>query len=120
MPAFPIGIGGRLIAEHDGTKATVLSASIPKPRWNLAVARTAVQKTNSAVPMKIPATVNAPIRQTLGVGDGRTLSVVKDMPRRSPVSMIMTISMGVRMACPVMTRPTARKSTCTIFFSNRV
>ena len=79
------------------------------------MARTAVQKTSSETPMKTPAIVNSPIRQALGIGDGRTLSVVKDMPRRSPVSMIMTINMGVRIACPVMTRPTARKSTCTIF-----
>ena len=79
------------------------------------MARTAVQKTSSEIPMKTPAMVNSPIRQALGIGEGRTLSVVKDMPRRSPVSMIITINMGVRMACPVMTRPTARKSTCTTF-----
>jgi hypothetical protein len=29
--------------------------------------------------------------------------------------MIMTINIGVRMACPVIIRPTARKSTCTTF-----
>jgi hypothetical protein len=46
----------------------------------LAIARTALQKTSSAIPMKTPAIVNWPIRQTLGSGDGRTLSVVKDMP----------------------------------------
>jgi hypothetical protein len=34
-----------------------------------------------------------------------------DIPRRSPVSMMMTINMGVRIACPVMMRPTARKKT---------
>lgn len=55
--------------------------------------------------------VNLPIRQAFGIGDGRTLSVVNDMPRRSPVSMIMTMNIGVRIACPVMTRPTARNST---------
>jgi hypothetical protein len=51
------------------------------------MARTAVQKTSSEIPIKIPAIVNLPIRQALGIGDGRTLSVVKDMPRRSPVSI---------------------------------
>jgi hypothetical protein len=42
-----------------------------------------VQKTSSQIPMKTPAIVNLPIRHALGVGDGRTLSVVRDMPRRS-------------------------------------
>jgi retron-type reverse transcriptase len=44
------------------------------------------------------------------------LSVVRDIPRKSPVIMMTTISNGVRIACPVMIRPTARKSTWTIFF----
>ena len=38
-----------------------------------------------------------------------------DIPRKSPVIMMRTISNGVRIACPVITRPTARKSTCTVF-----
>jgi outer membrane protein len=48
--AFAIRIGRRLIAEHDGHEGQVLSASIPKPRRNLAMARTAVQKTSSRFP----------------------------------------------------------------------
>ena len=75
----------------------------------------AVQKASSPRPMMTPAMVRLPIRQAFGAGDGRTLSVVSDMPRKSPVIMIRTISSGVRIACPVMIRPTARKSTCTIF-----
>ena len=44
----------------------------------------------------------------------RTLSVEDDIDRKSPVTIISTISVGVRMACPVITKPAARKSTCTI------
>jgi len=49
------------------------------------------------------------------MGDGRTLSVVNAMAKKSPVIITMTISMGVKTACPVMTSPIASKSTCTIF-----
>jgi hypothetical protein len=59
------------------------------------VEQAAVQKTNSEAPMKTPAIVNSPIRQALGIGDGRTLSVVKDMPGRSPVGIIITLNRGV-------------------------
>ena len=92
------------------TKVRVLKASIPRPKRNLPMARTAVQKTSSEIPMKTPAVVNPPIRHAFGVGEGRTLSVVNDIPSRSPVSMMITISIGVKIACPVMTRPTAKNS----------
>ena len=65
--------------------------------------------------MNTPATVNRPIRQAFGRRDGRTRSVVSDMPRKSPVIMIITINMGVKMAFPVMTNATARNKTCTTF-----
>ena len=65
--------------------------------------------------MKTPASVRAPTCQTLGFGEGFTLSVVKAMPRKSQVIMMTTISIGVRIACPVITSPAARKTTCTIF-----
>ena len=65
--------------------------------------------------MMTPATVRLPIRHAFGVGDGRTLSVVNDMARKSPVIITITISNGVRIACPVMIRPTTRNSTVTIF-----
>ena len=65
--------------------------------------------------MTTPAIVKLPMRHAFGVGDGRTLSVVNDMERKSPVTMTMTISSGVRIACPVMIRPTIRNSTVTIF-----
>ena len=64
----------------------------------------------------VPAIVILPTCQEFGIGDARTLSVVNDMARKSPVIITMTISIGVKTACPVMTRPIARKSTCTIFF----
>jgi hypothetical protein len=35
---------------------------------------------------------------SFGVGDGGTLSVVNNMPRKSPVIMMKTISNGVRIA----------------------
>ena len=79
-------------------KARVLSAPIPNSMPNSPMAKTAVQKTSSAIPIKTPAIVNLPIRQALGNGDGRTLSVVNDIPRKSPVIMMMTISIGVRIA----------------------
>jgi len=62
-----------------------------------------------------PAIVILPTCQEFGIGDGRTLSVVNAMAKKSPVIIAMTISMGVKTACPVMTRPIASKSTCTIF-----
>jgi hypothetical protein len=37
------------------------------------------------------------------------------MPRKSPVTMMITISIGVGMAWPVMIRPRARNSTLVIF-----
>ncbi len=42
------------------------------------------------------------------------------MAKKSPVIITMTISMGVKTACPVMTKPIASKSTCTIFFENGI
>ena len=65
--------------------------------------------------MTIPAIVKLPMRHAFGIGDGRTLSVVNDIARKSPVIITITISSGVRIACPVMIRPTIRKSTVTIF-----
>ena len=56
-----------------------------------------------------------PISHEFGFPDGRTLSVVSDIARKSPVIITMTMSIGVRTAWPVMTRPIASKSTCTIF-----
>jgi len=65
-------------------------------------------------PSRAPATVILPICQELGVVDGRTRSVVKDMARKSLVVITMTMSIGVNTACPVIIRPIANKSTCPI------
>ncbi len=62
-----------------------------------------------------PAPVIRPICQEFGVPDGRTLSVLKDIARKSPVIIMMTMSIGVNRACPVMSRPMASRSTCAIF-----
>ncbi len=43
------------------------------------------------------------------------IGLVNAMAKKSPVIITMTISMGVKTACPVMTRPIASKRTCTIF-----
>lgn len=83
------------------TKDRVCSVPISKPRWNFPIPKMTAQKTSSEIPIKTSAIVNEPIRHALGFRDARTLSVVNDMPRRSPVSIIMTINMGVRIACPV-------------------
>ena len=77
--------------------------------------RTPAQYTNSASPMTAPAAVRLPIFHEFGAGEGRTLSVVNAMPRKSPVIMMRTISSGVRIACPVSPRPNARNSTWTTF-----
>ena len=55
------------------------------------------------------------MHHAFGIGDGRTVSVVNDMERKSPVTITMTISNGVRIACPVMISPITRNSTVTTF-----
>ena len=49
--------------------------------------------------------------------DGRTLSVDDDMARKSPVTIISTISIGVRMAWPVIIRPVAKNNTWTTLWT---
>ena len=83
---------------------------------NLPTARIAVEIARKQNPRITPAAVILPICQEFGIFDGRTLSVVSDMARKSPVIMTTTMSMGVRTACPVITSPTAKTSTCRIFF----
>jgi hypothetical protein len=82
-----------------------------KPIRQAPNASTAVQNASSPTPMITPATVRLAMRHAFGVADGCTLSVVNDMPRKSPVIITSTISNGVRIAWPVITSPTARKST---------
>ena len=82
---------------------------------NLPTARTPVQKASRQIPIVTPAIVNLPMRHAFGIGDGRTLSVVNDIERKSPVTITMTISSGVRIAWPVMIRPAIRNITVTIF-----
>jgi hypothetical protein len=65
--------------------------------------------------MIAPAIVIRAILQEFGIVDGRTLSVVNDIARKSPVIITITISMGVKTACPVISSPIASKSTCTFF-----
>ena len=98
------------------TTERVWSASIPRCISNLPTARIAAENARKQTPRMTPAIVILPICHEFGIFDGRTLSVVRDIARKSPVTMTMTISMGVRTAWPVMMRPTANSSTCRIFF----
>ena len=75
-----------------------------------------MENARKQIPTNTPALVIRPICQEFGIVDGRTLSVVSDIARKSPVIITMTMSMGVNTACPVMTRPTASTSTWNIFF----
>ena len=70
-----------------------------------------MQKASWQTPMVTPAVARLPIRHAFGIGDGRTLFVVNDMARKSPAIITMTISNGVNIACPVIKRPTIKKST---------
>ena len=97
---FTIRIGRRLISEHDGQEGHSSQRFNSKTQAEFGGGQNSGAQINSEIPMKTPAIVNEPIRQALGVGDGCTLSVVRDMPSRSPVSMMITISMGLRIACP--------------------
>ena len=58
----------------------------------------------------IPAIVRLSMRRALGLVEGRTLSVADDMTRKSLAVMMITISKGVRMACPVINKPAVRNS----------
>ncbi len=76
-----------------------------QPKKKLRLATQAAQNTKSTRPRPAPASVRCRIFQTLGVGDGRTLSVDDDMVRKSPLTIIRTISIGFSTALPVITRP---------------
>ena len=77
-----------------------------------------MQKASWQTPMVTPAVARLPIRHAFGIGDGRTLFVVNDMARKSPAIITMTISNGVNIACPVIKRPTIKKSTGCEFRGN--
>ena len=89
----------------------VRSASVPRPIANLPIARQATQNARSTTPMMMPAIVRLRMCQIFGLGDGRTLSVDEVIERKSPVIIIKTISIGVRMAWPVMIRPAPKNRT---------
>ena len=74
-----------------------------------------MQKARKHAPIAAPALVRLPICQTLGAPEGCTLSVVTDIPRKSPVIMMITMSIGVSIACPVTTSPSVMKTTLVIF-----
>jgi pyruvate/2-oxoacid:ferredoxin oxidoreductase beta subunit len=67
--------------------------------------------------MPAPATVRLPTRQTFGCGEGVTLSVVRDMARKSPTSINTTMSVGVSTGCRVTISPTTSSMTTTSFLT---
>jgi hypothetical protein len=97
--AFAQRVERSLIAEHDGEKGQSLQRLDSEPQPEFADRQNRGAKDQLAQTHKNPAIVRLPIRQVLGRGEGVTLSVVNDMPRKSPVSIMMTISIGVRIAC---------------------
>ena len=68
-----------------------------------------MQNTSMHRPMMTPAIVSRPIRQTFGAGEGRTLSVVNDIARKSPMTISSTISSGVSTAWPGHQQPGDQK-----------
>ena len=105
-----------MVAEHDDNKAQGLQCGYGQSNPVDTEDEEGCQKNNPPMPMITPAMVSLPICHAFGAADGRTLSVVNDMPRKSPVIMIRIISRGVRIAWPVMSRPIARNRTWTTFF----
>jgi hypothetical protein len=67
-----------------------------QPHAEMSEGQHLTQNASSETPIKMPAIVRLPMRQPFGSGEGRTLSVVNDMPRKSPAIITMIISMGVR------------------------
>jgi hypothetical protein len=52
------------------------------------------RRPRSTIPIRTLASVNLPIRQLFGWAEGRTLSVVDDIARKSPVIIEITIRMA--------------------------
>ena len=72
---------------------------------NAPMVRMLAQKVRSKSPIAMPTMVRLSIRQEFGIGEGRTLSVVDDIAKKSPVIIEMTISIGVKIACLVSIKP---------------
>jgi hypothetical protein len=116
VTTLTIGIGRRLVAKYDDNKAQGLQRAYGKShpvKTEDEDGRTEEQLAD--------AHDYAGDRQFADLPRVRRsrwpqLSVVNDMPRKSPVIMIRIISRGVRIAWPVMSRPIARNSTWTTFF----
>ena len=91
------------------TAASVLSASMSSPRRNLPIARTLLQK------IKIAGAENNSRDREDRQSATRSVSTTAAHCRLSRtwrgnlrLSSRMTMSIGVKIACPVMTKPTAR------------
>ena len=96
---------------------SVRKVLLSRLRTKRPTARMETQKTRSQNPSMMPAMVRFPIRQTLGVDDGLTLSVADDRAKKSPATIISTISNGVSTAVPEMISPASKNSTCTTLWT---
>ncbi len=82
------------------------SGAVPRPRENFPISSEPVQEARKQRPIATPALASLAICHTLGFDDGRTLSVVTDIPRKLPVIMIIT---AVRSEHTMFVRPQERK-----------
>ena len=107
-PALAIVVGGGLIAEHDRHEGQLLK--LFEIHIHRHTCRTRGRQYKNATRRPHQHARERQIAYFPRIGSRRrpTLSVVNDMPRKSPVIMMITISIGVRIACPVMISAAAR------------
>lgn len=96
MPALTNGIDRRLAPKHQGCKGQGSERPSSEVQLKLAGGQDTGAKASRQTPMITPAIVKLPMRHAFGIGDGHTLTVVNDIARKSPATMMMTISSGVR------------------------
>ena len=91
--------GARKLAEQSLQQAAAKTASYEAQlRAAKAEMYQAQDQLHKQLQEREAAAVRRPMCHAFGQGDERTLSVVKDMARKSPVTIKITISRGVRIA----------------------
>jgi len=101
VPALTNGVERRLAPEHEDNEGQGSQRLGSEIHLKSADRQDAGAESQQQRPMMTPDVVKRPMRQAFGIGDGRTLSVVKDMERKSPVIITMTISSGSESPCQV-------------------